>query len=63
VNDEQAQQFASPDRDNPEPGPVPSPDPAREALDEPPLTAEELEREIGDSEVWDEASEGAEEKI
>jgi hypothetical protein len=63
VNDEQAQQFASPDRDNPGPAPAPSPDPAREALDEPPLTAEELEREIGDSEVWDEASEGAEEKI
>jgi hypothetical protein len=33
------------------------PDPAREALDEPPLGAEELEREIGDSEHWDEASE------
>ncbi len=33
------------------------PDPAREALDEPHLTAEDLEREIGDSEAWDEASE------
>jgi hypothetical protein len=33
------------------------PDPAREALDEPRLDAEELEREIGDSEEWDEASE------
>jgi hypothetical protein len=33
------------------------PDPAREALDEPHLDAEELEREIGDSEEWDEASE------
>lgn len=32
------------------------PDPAREALDEPHLDAEELEREIGDSEEWDEAS-------
>ncbi len=32
------------------------PDPAREALDEPHLDAEELEREIGDSEAWDEAS-------
>jgi hypothetical protein len=34
-----------------------APDPAREALDEPRLHAEELEREIGDSEEWDEASE------
>jgi hypothetical protein len=34
-----------------------TPDPAREALDEPRLDAEELEREIGDSEAWDEASE------
>jgi hypothetical protein len=33
------------------------PNPAREALDEPHLDAEELEREIGDSEEWDEASE------
>ncbi len=33
------------------------PDPAREALDQPHLTAEELEREVGDSEAWDEASE------
>jgi hypothetical protein len=33
------------------------PDPAREALDEPRLDAEELEREIGDSDEWDEASE------
>jgi hypothetical protein len=33
------------------------PDPARDALDEPHLDAEELEREIGDSEEWDEASE------
>jgi hypothetical protein len=33
------------------------PDPATEALDEPHLTAEDLEREIGDSEAWDEASE------
>ncbi len=32
------------------------PDPAREALEEPRLDAEELEREIGDSEEWDEAS-------
>jgi hypothetical protein len=32
------------------------PDPAREVLDEPHLDAEELEREIGDSEEWDEAS-------
>ena len=33
------------------------PDPAREALDEPRLDADELKREIGDSEEWDEASE------
>jgi hypothetical protein len=33
------------------------PNPAREALDEPPLDAKDLEREIGDSEEWDEASE------
>jgi hypothetical protein len=32
------------------------PNPAREDLDEPRLDAEELEREIGDSEAWDEAS-------
>jgi hypothetical protein len=32
------------------------PNPAREDLDQPPLDAEELEREIGDSEAWDEAS-------
>ncbi len=40
------------------------PDPAREALDEPHLDAEELEREIGDSEEWDEASqdEGGDER-
>jgi hypothetical protein len=36
------------------------PDPAREALDEPHLDAEDLEREIGDSEPWDEASETTE---
>jgi hypothetical protein len=33
------------------------PDPATEALEEPPLHAAELEAEIGDSETWDEASE------
>jgi hypothetical protein len=38
------------------PNPDP-PDPAREALAEPHLTAEELEGEIGDAEAWDEASE------
>ena len=32
-------------------------DPATEALDKPHLDAEDLEREIGDSEAWDEASE------
>jgi hypothetical protein len=48
-------------RDGPRPtvvsDPEEVPDPAREALDEPHLDAEELEREIGDSEEWDEASE------
>jgi hypothetical protein len=33
-------------------------DPARKALDEPHLDAQDLEREIGDSEDWDEASKG-----
>ena len=32
---------------------------ARKALDEPHLNAEELEKEIGDSEEWDEDSHGA----
>jgi hypothetical protein len=32
------------------------PDPAREALGKPHLTAEQLKQEIGDSEAWDEAS-------
>jgi hypothetical protein len=48
------------DQDAPELGSPPGrdlPDPAREALDEPHLTAEELEREVGDSEAWDEGSE------
>jgi hypothetical protein len=50
MSDQEALEFASPPgRD--------LPDPAREALDEPHLTAEDLEREIGDSEAWDEASE------
>jgi hypothetical protein len=33
------------------------PNPARDALEEPPLDAEDLEKEIGDSDTWDEASE------
>ena len=33
------------------------PDPAREALEEPHLSSDELEQEIGDSEAWDEVSE------
>jgi hypothetical protein len=33
------------------------PAPAREELDKPPLDAEDLEQELGDSENWDEASE------
>ena len=50
MSDEEARDLASP------PGPD-LPDPAREALEEPHLTAEELEQEIGNSEAWDEASE------
>jgi hypothetical protein len=50
MSDQEAPEAASPPgRD--------LPDPAREALDEPRLSAEDLEREIGDSETWDEASE------
>jgi hypothetical protein len=50
MSDQKTPEFASP--------PLPDlPEPAREALEEPHLTAEELEREIGDSESWDEASE------
>ncbi len=46
------------DRETPDSASPPSPaDPAREALDQPHLTAQELEQEIGDSEAWDEASE------
>ena len=49
MSDQEATRFASPPgRDLPEP--------AREALEEPHLTAEELEKEIGDSDAWDEAS-------
>ena len=36
------------------------PDPAREVLDKAPLDAEDLQREIGDSEPWDEASQDTE---
>jgi hypothetical protein len=50
MSGQETPKFASP--------PLPDlPEPAREALEEPHLTAEELEREIGDSEAWDEASE------
>jgi len=50
MSDQEAQDLTSPPgRD--------LPDPAKEALEEPHLTAEELEQEIGDSEAWDEASE------
>ena len=45
------------DQKTPEPPSRGLPDPAKEALEEPHLAAEELEREIGDSEAWDEASE------
>jgi hypothetical protein len=47
------------DQETPEspsaPGGV-APDPAGEALKKPHLTSEELEKEIGDSEPWDEDS-------
>jgi hypothetical protein len=33
------------------------PDPAHEALEQPRLDAEDLQREIGDSDAWDETSE------
>ncbi len=50
MSDPEAPEFPSPHgRD--------LPDPARKALDEPHLSAEDLEGEIGDSEAWDEASE------
>jgi hypothetical protein len=46
------------DQETPDFPPPPVPvDPAGKALEEPHLAAEELEREIGDSEAWDEASE------
>jgi hypothetical protein len=48
MSDQETPEFRSP--------PVPA-DPAGKALEEPHLAAEELEREIGDSEAWDEASE------
>jgi hypothetical protein len=41
---------------SPTPAPEDQPDPAREALHKPHLSAEELEKEIGDSEPWDEDS-------
>jgi hypothetical protein len=58
LSDEQTVPFASPDQapDSQEP----DPEPARDALEEPNLSADELEKEIGDSEPWDEASEDAE---
>jgi hypothetical protein len=61
VSNEEAEQWTFSDRDRPGQGQVspPSPDPAREALDKPHLGSEELEKEIGDSDPWDEASEDA----
>jgi len=50
MSDRETPEFASPPGQD-------LPDPAKEALEEPHLTAEELQREIGDSEDWDEASE------
>jgi hypothetical protein len=50
MSDRETPDFASPpNRD--------LPDPAREAVQKPHIPAQELEREIGDSEAWDEASE------
>ena len=40
--------------------PSDQPDPAAKTLDEPRLSGDDLQREIGDSEAWDEASEDAE---
>jgi hypothetical protein len=48
MSDQETPDFPSP--------PVPA-DPAAKALEEPHLASEDLEREIGDSEAWDEASE------
>jgi hypothetical protein len=53
MSDQETPEFASPPSQD-------LPDPARETLDEPHLTAEELQREIGDSEAWDETSEDKE---
>jgi hypothetical protein len=50
MSDQEAPETASPPGHD-----VPAP--AAEALDKPHLDAEDLEREIGDSEAWDEASE------
>jgi hypothetical protein len=47
------------DKETPESPSAPGgtqPDPAREALKKPHLSSEELEKEIGDSEPWDEDS-------
>jgi hypothetical protein len=49
VSDNERQQFTSPAGND-------LPQPARDELDEPPLDAEDLEKEIGDSEIWDPAS-------
>jgi hypothetical protein len=43
--------------------PETGPNPGREELDKPRLDAEDVEREIGDSESWDEASEESPEDL
>ncbi len=50
MSEQEALEFASPPGQD-------LPDLAKEAIDKPHLTAEELQREVGDSEAWDEASE------
>jgi hypothetical protein len=52
MSDQEAPSFASPAEHD-------SPNPAREALDEPHLDADELKKEIGNSEQWDEDSHGS----
>jgi hypothetical protein len=49
VSDQEAPQAPTPAREE-------QPEPAREALEKPHLSSEELEKEIGDSEPWDEDS-------
>ncbi len=49
VSDQERMQFTSQASND-------LPQPARDELDKPPLNAEDLKKEIGDSEIWDPAS-------